>query len=46
MEVAKKLLAEAGYPNGVSSKTGKQLKLHYDATATGPDDRALDGLEA
>ena len=41
MEVAKKLLAEAGYPNGISSKTGKQLKLHYDATATGPDDRAL-----
>ena len=41
LEVAKKLLAEAGYPNGISSKTGKQLKLHYDATATGPDDRAL-----
>ena len=41
LEVAKKLLAEAGYPNGISIKTGKQLKLHYDATATGPDDRAL-----
>jgi len=41
LDVAKKLLAEAGYPNGVSIKTGKQLKLHYDATATGPDDRAL-----
>jgi len=41
IEVAKKLLAEAGYPNGISVKTGKQLKLHYDATATGPDDRAL-----
>ena len=41
IEVAKKLLAEAGYPNGISKKTGKQLKLHYDATATGPDDRAL-----
>jgi len=41
LEVAKKLLAEAGYPNGISSKTGKQLKLYYDATATGPDDRAL-----
>jgi ABC-type transport system substrate-binding protein len=41
IDVAKKLLAEAGYPNGVSSKTGKQLKLYYDATATGPDDRAL-----
>ena len=41
LDVAKKLLAEAGYPNGISTKTGKQLKLHYDATATGPDDRAL-----
>ncbi|MGB5264559.1 MAG: ABC transporter substrate-binding protein, partial [Lutimonas sp.] len=41
MEVAKKLLAEAGYPNGISEITGKVLKLHYDATATGPDDRAL-----
>lgn len=41
MEVAKRLLAEAGYPNGISNKTGKVLKLHYDATATGPDDRAL-----
>ena len=41
IEVAKRLLAEAGYPNGISKKTGKQLKLHYDATATGPDDRAL-----
>lgn len=41
LQYAKKLLAEAGYPNGISEKTGKQLKLHYDATATGPDDRAL-----
>ena len=41
MEVAKRLLAEAGYPNGISEITGKVLKLHYDATATGPDDRAL-----
>jgi len=41
LEVAKQLLSEAGYPNGISKKTGKKLKLHYDATATGPDDRAL-----
>ena len=41
LEVAKKLLAEAGYPGGISAKTGKQLKLFYDSTATGPDDRAL-----
>lgn len=38
---AKKLLAEAGFPDGISEKTGKPLKLHYDTTATGPDDRAL-----
>ncbi|WP_223892205.1 ABC transporter substrate-binding protein [Sulfurovum sp. TSL6] len=38
---ARQLLAEAGYPNGISNKTGKPLKLHYDVTATGPDDRAL-----
>jgi ABC-type transport system substrate-binding protein len=41
LDVARKLLAEAGYPNGISVKTGKKLKLYYDATATGPDDRAL-----
>jgi len=40
MNVAKRLLTEAGYPNGISKKTGKVLKLHYDVTATGPDDRA------
>ncbi len=38
---AKQLLAEAGYPNGISTKTGKPLKLYYDTTATGPDDRSL-----
>ena len=41
IETAKRLLAEAGYPGGVSAKTGKRLKLYYDTTATGPDDRAL-----
>jgi len=41
LDVAKKLLAEAGYPDGISEKTGKPLKLYYDTTATGPDDRAL-----
>ncbi|HEY9190836.1 MAG TPA: ABC transporter substrate-binding protein [Sulfurovum sp.] len=38
---ARQLLAEAGYPNGISTKTGKPLKLYYDTTATGPDDRAV-----
>jgi len=41
LAVAKELLAEAGYPNGISEQTGKPLKLHYDTTATGPDDRSL-----
>ncbi len=38
---AKRLLAQAGYPNGVSKETGKALVLNYDTTATGPDDKAL-----
>jgi len=41
IDEAKKLLAEAGYPNGISKKTGKPLVLYYDTTSSGPDDRAL-----
>ena len=41
LDQAKKLLAEAGYPKGISQKTGKALVLNYDTTASGPDDRAL-----
>jgi ABC-type transport system substrate-binding protein len=41
LDEAKKLLAEAGYPNGISQKTGKALTLNYDTTASGPDDKAL-----
>lgn len=38
---AKKLLSEAGYPNGQDEKTGAPLILNYDAIDTGsPDDRA------
>ncbi len=37
---ARKLLAEAGYENGVDQKTGKPLVLHFDVTAGGPDDKA------
>lgn len=41
LEEAKKLLAEAGYPNGISKKTGERLMLNYDVTSSGPDDRML-----
>jgi ABC-type transport system substrate-binding protein len=40
LAVARRLLAEAGYPNGVDAKTGAPLLLHLDITATGPDDKA------
>jgi ABC-type transport system substrate-binding protein len=38
---AKKLLAQAGYPNGVDSRTNRPLILHYDTMSTGPDSKAL-----
>ncbi len=37
---AKQLLAEAGYPRGVDTKTGVPLVLNFDVTAAGPDDKA------
>ncbi len=40
IEVAKKLLAEAGYPGGIAKDTGKPLTLYYDSAASGPDNRA------
>jgi oligopeptide transport system substrate-binding protein len=40
IEVARRLLAEAGYPEGRDIKTGKPLVLYFDTTATGPDDKA------
>lgn len=41
INTAKKLLAEAGYPDGVDEKTGEPLVLHYDITSSaGPDDKA------
>jgi len=40
-DVAKKLLVEAGYPNGVDPKTHQNLVLNFDTPATsGPDDKA------
>ena len=40
LEEAKRLLAEAGYPNGIG-KDGKALTLHYDTAATGPDSQSM-----
>jgi ABC-type transport system substrate-binding protein len=40
IEIAKKLLAEAGYPDGIAKDTGKPLTLYYDSAASGPDNRA------
>ncbi|HIP81143.1 MAG TPA: peptide ABC transporter substrate-binding protein [Leucothrix mucor] len=40
LDDAKKLMAEAGYPNGVAKDTGKPLTLYYDSASSGPDSRA------
>lgn len=41
LKTAQQLLKEAGYPNGVDLKTGKQLALTYTAvTGGGPEQRA------
>jgi ABC-type oligopeptide transport system substrate-binding subunit len=40
IEEAKKLLAQAGYPEGRDAGTGQPLVLYFDTTARGPGDRA------
>ena len=37
---AKRLLAQAGYPNGRDAETGKPLLIHLDVTGGGPEDKA------
>jgi len=41
IEAAKKLLAEAGYPDGRDEKTGRPLVLYLDSTQRGPGDKAV-----
>jgi oligopeptide transport system substrate-binding protein len=40
IETAKKLLAEAGYPEGIDVENGRPLVLNLDVPARGPDDKA------
>lgn len=40
LSVAKRLLAEAGYKNGMDAKTGKALVLYLDSTGSGPDSKS------
>lgn len=40
IEEAKRLLAEAGYPDGLDPETGKPLVLYYDTVGGGADDKA------
>ncbi|MEC4749916.1 ABC transporter substrate-binding protein [Methylomicrobium sp. Wu6] len=41
IETARKLIAEAGYPNGVDPKTKEPMILYFDTTATSVDDKPL-----
>ncbi|ADE13978.1 extracellular solute-binding protein family 5 [Nitrosococcus halophilus Nc 4] len=41
LQTARRLLTEAGYPNGRDAETGKPLLLHFDTTSRGPDSAAL-----
>jgi ABC-type transport system substrate-binding protein len=41
LAVAKKLLAEAGYPDGREAKSGQPLVIYFDTVARGPGDKAV-----
>jgi oligopeptide transport system substrate-binding protein len=40
VDYAKKLLAEAGYPDGIDSATGTPLIIYFDSAAAGPEAKA------
>jgi ABC-type transport system substrate-binding protein len=40
IQIAKALLAEAGYPNGIDRRTGAPLILYFDVTARSAEDRS------
>lgn len=40
IQAARRLLAQAGYPNGIDTKTGEPLTLYLDTVATGPGDKS------
>jgi ABC-type transport system substrate-binding protein len=41
LEEAKKLLAEAGYPNGIDGKTGAPLVLYFDVTSRSSESKSM-----
>ena len=41
LEAARKLLAEAGYPDGREAKTGQPLVIYFDTVARGAGDKAV-----
>lgn len=41
LHVARKLLAEAGYRNGINLKTGSPLTLYFDVVARSSEDRSM-----
>jgi ABC-type transport system substrate-binding protein len=41
IEAAQKLLAEAGYPNGIDARTGAPLVLNFDVTARSVDAKSM-----
>ena len=41
LELARKLLAEAGYPDGREAKTGQPLVIYFDTVARGAGDKAV-----